>query len=286
MTMTLPILPTTAPQRAEKTAVKTDSSVFVIDEDLAVWRCDPVTGELDQVELPEDVEPVDICVGPGGLLHVLADDDAGALIYRATDKLASDWEQLEVAASLRRIACGPDGRIWAIDEARAVWVRCPEDGALERRAEDDFADEVSVGGDGRVWVISTEERYSGRVIKWMDEPRGGGWVEMPAPSAAVKLAASPEGVAWSVNSMGAIWRLHPLGSGNFSECQVDIDCDKCLFGGRRDFAKDIAVDGSGTVWFLGVNYTEGGYQLMRMANQATRHFQKLPDFGGIRLAAG
>jgi streptogramin lyase len=285
MTMTLPILKPT-PQRTIEPATKTDSSVFVIDENLAVWRCDHETGELDQVALPEGVEPVDICVGPGGLLLVLSDAEDGSEIHKATDRLATGWNRLEVAARLRRIASGPDGRIWAVDEARGVLVRRAEDGTLERRAEDDFADEISVGGDGRVWVISTEERYSGRVIKWLDGVGGGDWVSMPAPSAAVKLAASPEGVAWSVNSMGAIWRLHPLGSGNFSECQVDIDCDKCLFGGRRDFAKDIAVDGSGTVWFLGVKYTDGGYQLMRLADQGTRHFQKLPDVGGVKLAAG
>ena len=285
MTMTLPIF-TPTPQRTAKPVTKIDSSVFVIDDNLAVWRCDPESGSLDQVALPEGVEPVDICASPGGLLHVLSDAEGGAEIYKATDKPATDWNRLEVTARLRRIACGPDGRIWAIDEARGVWVRRVEDGVLERRAEDDFADEISVGGDGRVWVISTEERYSGRVIKWLDGSGGGDWVSMPAPSAAVKLAASPEGVAWSVNSMGAIWRLHPLGSGNFSECQVDIDCDKCLFGGRRDFAKDIAVDGSGTVWFLGVKYTDGGYQLMRLADKETRRFQKLPDFGGIKLAAG
>lgn len=285
MTMTLPILMPT-PQRTMEPATKTDSSVFVIDDDLAVWRCDPESGSLDQVELPEGVEPVDICVGPGGLLLVLSDAEGGAQIHKATDKQSTDWaDPLEVAAHLRRIAYGPDGRIWAVDEARGVWVRRAEDGALERRSEDDFADEISIGGDGRAWVISAEERYSGRVIKWLDD-KGGDWVSMEAPSAAVKLAAAPEGFAWTVNSMGAIWRLHPLGSGNFSECQVDIDCDKCLFGGRRDFAKDIAVDGSGTVWFLGVKYTEGGYQLMRLADQKARRFQKLPDVGGIKLAAG
>lgn len=285
MTMTLPVLPSTL-QSNGKPATKTDTSVFIIDDDLAVWRCEPESGGLEQVELPEDVEPVDICVGAGGVLLVLSDAEDGAEIHKATDKLAADWERLEVGARLRRIACGPDGRIWAIDEARGVWVRRAEDGTLERRAADDFADEISIGGDGRVWVISTEERYSGRVIKWLDEAGSGDWVSMEAPSAAIKLAAAPEGFAWTVNSMGAIWRLHPLGSGNFSECQVDIDCDKCLFGGRRDFAKDIAVDGAGTVWFLGVNYTEGGYQLMRLANQTTRHFQKLPEVGGIKLAAG
>lgn len=285
MTMTLPVL-TPSQLRTEEPATTTDSSVFVIDENLAVWRCDPESGDLDQVALPDSVEPVDVCVGPGGLLLVLAEDGPGAKILKATDKLATGWEHVEVAAPLRRIGCGPDGRIWAIGEARGVWVRRPEDGTLERRAEDNFADEISVGGDGRVWVISTEERYSGRVIKWLDEASGGEWVSMPAPSAAVKLAASPDGVAWSVNSMGAIWRLHPLGSGNFSECQVDIDCDKCLFGGQRDFAKDVAVDGAGTVWLLGVKYTEGGYQLMRLADKASRRFQKRSDFGGIKLAAG
>lgn len=285
MTTTLPVLTNSDLGKARRVPA-VDSSVFLIDDNLKVWRCDPESGEIGEVALPDSAEPVDICVGPGGRLHVLVDDVAGAKIFKATDKWAMSWDQLEIPMTLRRISCGPDGRIWVISEARGVWMRRAEDGTLERRSEQDrFADEISVGGDGRVWVISTEERYSGRVIKWLGDTQGN-WISMPAPSAAVKLAASPDGVAWSVNSMGAIWRLHPLGSGNFSECQVDIDCDKCLFGGRRNFAKDIAVDGAGMIWLLGVNYTEGGYQLMRLADQSSRRFQKTADFGGIKLTAG
>src|SRR5436305_8409264 len=106
MTMTLPIL-TPTPQRSMKPAAKTGSSVFVIDENLAVWRCDPESGSLEQVALPEGVELVDICVGPGSLLLVLSDAEDGAEIHKATDKLATGWDRLEIAARLRRIACGP-----------------------------------------------------------------------------------------------------------------------------------------------------------------------------------
>lgn len=263
----------------------TDSSVFVIDENLWVWRSDP-DGAMKQVELPTAADPIDINVGPGGLLHVLTDADTGSTIFKATDKRATGWERVEVPVRLRRIACGPDGRIWAVDEARAVRVLRPEDGTLEYRSEPEmFADEISVGGDGRIWVIGTEERYSGRVVKWLVESQGE-WVSLPAPSAAIKLAAAPDGVAWTINSMGAIWRLHPLGSGNFAECQVDTDCERCIFGERRDFAKDIAVDAAGSVWALGLQYTTGGYQLMHLADQSSKRFEPAMAMGGIKVAAG
>lgn len=272
-------------QLAAPSTRTTNSSAYVIDEDLSVWRCDQ-NGMMDKVTLPESIDPIDISIGPGGILHLLTHGNNASRIFRATDKQATDWQQIEVPMVLKRIACGPDGRIWVINEAGGVLVFHPDEGTLEPRSESErFADEISVGGDGRVWVISTEERYAGRVVKWLVESNGE-WTSLPAPSAAVKLAAAPDGVAWTINSQGAIWRLHPLGSGNFAECQVDTDCERCIFGTRRDFAKDIAVDANGTVWALGLQYTRGGYQLMHLADQLTKRFEPIVSFGGIRVAAG
>jgi streptogramin lyase len=176
--------------------------------------------------------------------------------------------------------------LWGIDDALEVWSfrfgAQPDEWI--REGEKNFAEEISVGGDGRVWVVSTEERYAGRVVRW--RARGDqAWTSLPAPSSAVKLAAAPDGVAWTINSMGAIWRLHPLGSGNFAECQVDTDCDRCIFGGRRDFAKDIAVDGNGSVWALSLDSVQGGYQLLRLTDKSSKRFERVA-VGGIRLCAG
>ncbi len=287
--MMLPVLTSSAfsneVREAAATTKTTDSSAYVIDENLTIWRCNQ-NGVMDQIELPESIDPLDISIGPGGRLHILTHGTTGSKILRATDKQATNWDHIEVPVLLRRIACGPDGRIWVIDEAGGVQVLHPEDGILELRSEPNkFADEISVGGDGRVWVISTEVRYAGRVVKWLIESNRE-WTSLPAPSAATKLAAAPDGVAWTINSQGAIWRLHPLGSGNFAECQVDTDCERCQFGTRRDFAKDIAVDASGTVWALGVQYTNGGYQLMHLADHLSKRFEPTVALGGIRVAAG
>ncbi len=272
-------------REAAATRTTTDCSAYVIDENLTIWRCDQ-SGAVEQIPLPKSIDPIDISIGLGGRLHILSTGIPGSKILRATDKQATSWERIEVPILLRRIACGPDGRIWVIDEAGGVQVLHPDDRSLELRSEPEgFADEISVGGDGRVWVISTEVRYAGRVVKWLVESQGE-WTSLPAPSAAVKLAAAPDGVAWTINSQGAIWRLHPLGSGNFAECQVDTDCVRCMFGTRRDFAKDIAVDAAGTVWALGLQYTQGGYQLMHLADQVGKRFEPKVALGGIRVAAG
>jgi streptogramin lyase len=271
-------------QPAAPSIKTTNSTAYVIDEDLTVWRCDQ-NGTMDQVSLPESIDPVDINIGPGGILHLLTHGTSGSVIFKATDKQATDWQKIEMPIVVKHIACGPDGRIWVINEAGGVMVFNPEDGTLEPRSEPGFADEISVGADGRVWVISTEERYAGRVVKWLLESNGE-WSSLPAPSAATKVAAAPDGFAWTINSQGAIWRLHPLGSGNFAECQVDTDCVRCNFGTIRDFAKDIAVDANGTVWALGLQYTRGGYQLMHLADQSGKRFEPIVSFGGIRVAAG
>ena len=286
MSRTLPILGKTSLVAEEEPAAATDTSVYVIDDDLSLWRCGP-GGVTERVVLPGSVDPLDISCAPGGLLHVLVAGDPGSKILRAADREAAGWDEVEVATRLHRIACAPDGRIWAIDEAGGVLVLSAEDATPTYRSErEGFADEISVGGDGRVWVVSTEERFAGRVVKWLIESDGS-WISLPAPSSAVKVAAAPDGVAWTINSQGAIWRLHPLGSGNFDECQADTDCNKCHFGsGLSDFARDIAVDAGGTVWALGTKHTKGGYQLLRLADKKANRFVRAVDFGGIKIAAG
>jgi Tectonin domain len=265
-------------------AVSSPSHVYLIDENLSILKCDSA-GKTLHVRLSESdaVIPRDLCVSPGGILHVLADDGNASSVFRLVGSDPASWEKMPFRSRLVRLACGPDGVLWAVDhtgglrsfhfgdEANAIQVEGP-----------DFAQEVSVGGDGRVWVVSTEERYAGRVVRWRAKGQHT-WTSLPAPSSAIKLAADPDGVAWTVNTMGAIWRLHPLGSGNFSECQVDTDCDRCIFGTRREFARDISVDHAGTVWALSVNQVEGGFQLMRLADKMTKRFEALGS-GAIRIA--
>lgn len=286
MTRMLPVLgkPSIATQELP-TAAAADASVYVIDDDLAVWRCDP-SGDLTQVPLPESFVPLHISTAPGRFLHVLGAAEEGSRVLRASDKEGTNWEEIEVSTRLQRIACAPDGRIWALDDAGAVLVFSAEDATPVYHSGEGFADEISVGGDGRVWVVSSEERFAGRVVKWVIESEGS-WVSLPAPSSAIKVAAAPDGVAWTVNSLGAVWRLHPLGSGNFDECQADTDCNKCHFGGGlSDFAKDIAVDANGAVWVLGTQHTQGGYQLLRLADKTAKRYVRLASFGGIKIAAG
>src|SRR5262245_39864915 len=111
MTRILPVLATPHSGNAKLPAV-TDASVYVIDDELAVWLGDQ-SGITKQIKLPESVDPLDLSVKPGGFLHVLSGDESGSRIFRATDKQGTHWEEIEVAASLRRIACASDGRIWA-----------------------------------------------------------------------------------------------------------------------------------------------------------------------------
>lgn len=287
MVRTLPVLANPRPSEEKRAPTTANTSIYVIDDNLLIWQL-AKDGTAVQVALPETAtDPLDVATGPGGLLHVLCAGVTGSKVLRANDKQATRWEEIEVETRLQRIACAPDGRIWAIDDAGGVLVLHPENlTPTYHSVRESFADEISVGGDGRVWVVSTEERLAGRVVKWLIESEGA-WTSLPAPSSAVKVAAAPDGVAWTINSLGAVWRLHPLGSGNFDECQADTDCNKCLFGGGlSDFAKDIAVDAGGTVWALGTEYTTGGYQLLRLDDKASKRFVRAVGFGGIRISAG
>ncbi len=269
-----------APAPATATAI-----TYLIDDTLSVLRL--VRGSrAERVALPPAMSPLEITVA-GGLLHVLALEGTTQVILSAVDPTAAGWTQLRLQEEVRRIAVSPNGHLWAIDATRHVRIVNRATGTLEPApAPPAEADEISVGADGKVWIISTEERYAGRVVKWLDRGETS-WQALPPPSAAVKVAAAGNGLAWTINSLGALWRLHPLGSGNFAECQVATECERCVFGNRRHFARDVAVDASDVVWALGVELAAtGGYQVLYLADPASKRFEVIADVGAIRLAAG
>lgn len=273
----------TGPRSVPSQAGASPSDVYLIDENLSVIKRDSAGGTRP-VHLCDSVVPRDLCVAPGGTLYVLADEGDASSVFRSDDTEATSWTKMQCQSRLKRLACGPDGALWAVDDVGGVRSFHFGDDVNHAQVEEaGFAEEISVGGDGRVWVVSTEERYAGRVVRWRAKGQHT-WTSLPAPSSAVKLSAAPDGVAWTVNSMGAIWRLHPLGSGNFSECQVDTDCDRCIFGSRREFARDVCVDRAGNVWALSVNQVQGGFQLMRLVDEATKQFE-VTGVGAIRIAA-
>ena len=83
---------------------------------------------------------------------------------------------------------------WTINSKGEVWTIHKEGGGeLYSPANVNFAQEITVGADGTVWIISTElqPHQAGNIIKWLKYPdkKELGWVKIPSDSAAaVKIA--------------------------------------------------------------------------------------------------
>ena len=200
--------------------------MWVIDSEH--WLCSvDLEGHVRRRALPHGLVPQQVVVTTAGdvLVQCGAGGAAGSMVIALQDEgevtLLSDF-----APRLRTFSAAHVGEIWIVDGRGDVWSFDTAAQRATRRGE--RAEEISVGVDGSVWIISDERRWSGRVVKRRD-PADGTWFSLPAPASAIKAAVAPDGTAWTISGSGEVWRLHPGGAGNYAECQVDAACQECLF---------------------------------------------------------
>lgn len=207
------------------------------------------SGGRTPIPVPDGGRAVDVSFGTDGTVWLLTTGTGGdALVFRGDPGGA--FEAVPVRSSLRRIAGGPDGTVWGVDADHQVLSWAP-DGTEHRHspAGTPFADEISAGADGSVWVVSTTPRFGGRIVRRL-AANATDWFDIPAPASAVRLSVGLDGTAWTVNAQGALWRLHPTGGGSFAECQVDTACQLCRFSAPADLVHEVSAGPDGTVWTL------------------------------------
>lgn len=281
--LTLLPLPLSARDVPQPTAA---AMAWVIDESGQVAGVDR-SGAEDPRVLPAGLRASEVSYGADDTLWVLAAADRGTESILVRFSPAGDSEIVIAPFPVRKIAAAPDGALWLITTSGEVVTMQPS-GEVGRHSPpgEPFAEEVSVGPEGSVWVVSTTSRYAGRIVKRLTHPSGE-WFDLPAPASATKLGVAPDGMAWTINSRGEVWRLHPLGGGSLAECQVDTACSECRFSATREVMTEIGVGPDGTVWVIGATGTGGQAALMWLADPHQRRFSTVPTRARpVRVAGG
>ncbi len=118
------------------------------------------------------------------------------------------------------------------------------------------ASDLGMGG-GTLWAVGDKAVQGGQaVLRW----DGQVWVDMRG--GAVRLDVDPQGYAWVVNDKGEIWRHNGTSWGR-------------VVGAARD----IGIGADGSVWVVGTQAAQGGFQLFKWNNG---NWQLVPG-GAVRI---
>ena len=139
-------------------------------------------------------------------------------------------------------------------------------GTATTLTSNDFAQGISVGADGIIWVVSSQGDpiTGGNLIKY-SEDQGKSW-NLPGGTnvPAVKIAGAPSKAAWYLDENYAVWSVAT--GGNPTRITAD------------NTALDIAIDAVGRVWIItfDVNPTLGG-NIVKHTTLTEKNFQELPN---------
>lgn len=161
---------------------------------------------------------------------------------------------MNTSTSLSCWIVNSDGEVWTLNSQGV--------GSLMSPAGQDFAFDIAVSMNDDAWIISTEPRQGGAVIK----VRPGGedeWYSMAAPAAAIRISVAPNGMLWTVNAAGEVWVLYPQGGG-YRASPSGVQ-----------FAYDISAGADGSVWVVSYETREGG-NVLQSYNQSTKTWTPLP----------
>ena len=100
-----------------------------------------------------------------------------------------DWTTVPKPAAAARVAVGPDGVAYTVNDKGEVWTVKKEGGGQQLSPPGgEFAFDIGVGADGTAWVVSTEARPGGAAPKWLQDAATQAWVVVPKPAAANQIA--------------------------------------------------------------------------------------------------
>ncbi len=186
----------------------------------------------------------------------------GGYVTAWLDRTTKKWTKLTLPAAATRIAVDSKGTAWTVNSEGEVWT-LHKPGGGELYSKTGFAQDIGVGADGTVWVITTEKQNGpgGYVTAWLDQTTKK-WTKLTLPAAATRIAVGPEGTAWTVNSEGEVWTLHKPGGGELYS--------------KTGFAQDIGVASNGRVWVITTEKQNGpGGYVTAWLDQTTKKWTKL-----------
>ena len=135
---------------------------------------------------------LDVGCGDDGSVWITSteiDPSCGNLLkkYNPTTK---GWDTLPPPASAIKVAVAPNGNLFTVNSKGEVWLVYPHGGgALLSPPGRPFAQDISCGPDGTVWIISNVARPGGAAVMWWSG-NNQIWNTIPAPAAAMAVSGA------------------------------------------------------------------------------------------------
>ena len=178
------------PAAAASIAVGPNGVAYTVNDKGEVWTLhEQGGGEL--------LSPANVCfaqdigVGADGTVWIVGAEarPGGAVPKWLKDPATKTWKTLAPPAAASRIAVGPQGVAYTVNDKGEVWTLHKQGGGeLLSPANQLFAMDIGVGADGTVWIVSAEARPGGAAPKWLKDPATKTWETLAPPAAAVKIA--------------------------------------------------------------------------------------------------
>jgi hypothetical protein len=181
-------------------------------------------------------------------------NESGYKVFRFDE---IDWVRDYNAPPGRRVAVGPEGDIWILDDLNNIHRYTA--GSVQSLGQ---AHDIAVGADGSVWIIGMPEVAGGfRIYKWS----GSGWTNFAG--GAVRIAVEPDGTPWVVNAAGDIFRFNAAAN---------------RFEHKPGKAHSVHAGASGAVWMLGTDPIVGGYPIY-LWNAGKQDWDAYGSYGAVDI---
>jgi hypothetical protein len=180
-----------APAAATRIDTAPNGDLVTVNDLGEVWVVHPQGGGYLLSPAGQDFA-LDVGCGPDGTVWIASMDvypDYGNVLkkYNPTKKT---WEPLAAPASAIKVEVGQNGNLFTVNAKGEVWLVYPQGGgALLSPPNTDFAQDIGIGPDGTVWIISNEARPGGDAIMWWSG-QNQIWNTVPSPAAAVAVAGA------------------------------------------------------------------------------------------------
>lgn len=180
-----------APAAADRIDTDPSGNLWTVNDLGEVWVIHPQGGGYLVSPAGEDFA-LDIGCGPEGEVWIASTDidpNSGNILkqYNAN---TNSWTPLPAPASAIKVAVGPKGVLYTVNAKGEVWLVYPQGGGtLLSPPNTDFAQDISVGPDGTVWIISNKGRRGGDAVMWWSGSNQN-WNAIPAPAAAVAVSGA------------------------------------------------------------------------------------------------
>ena len=141
------------------------------------------------------------------------------------------------------------------------------------------AQQVSVGLDGTVWVVTPKSQPAGggNIVQWLPGITSRTWTTVPAPAAACEITGAGANTAWTINSTGDIRALLTTGLGEHAPALPAFE--------QGLPAMEISYGADGTMWVIlaAADYEKLGGPILWLA-PGTTTWQSLPQLTAIKIA--